>query len=84
MQDDLARIRKRLGGERHQRISAAMAAAFEAQGRDGDLAGHREWVASLLNEYYDPMYEYQLQRRGGQELFRGDREAVIAWAGRAQ
>ena len=80
LQDDLARIRKRLGGERHQRISAMMSAAFEAQWRDGDLAGHREWVASLLSEYYDPMYEYQLQQRGGNELFRGDRAAVIAWA----
>ena len=44
------------------------------------MAGHREWIAFLLEHYYDPMYEYQLQQRDGRVLFRGDREAVINWA----
>ena len=82
MQDDLLRIRKRLGGERHQQASDMMTAAFAQQQRDGDLALHRHWVAFLLEKYYDPMYEYQLSRRDGQQLFRGDRAAVIAWAER--
>ncbi len=80
MQEDLGKIRKRLGGERHQRVSAMMAAAFAAQAADGDLSGHRQWIATLLEQYYDPMYEYQLQQREGRELFRGSREAVISWA----
>lgn len=80
MQQDLSRIRKRLGGERHRQASDMMAAAFAQQQRDGDLALHRHWVAFLLQNYYDSMYEYQLSKRQGQELFRGDRAAVIAWA----
>ena len=82
LQDDLARIRKRLGGERYQRISALMEEAFQLQWREGDLSLHREWVAFLLEKYYDPMYEYQLSQRAGEQLYRGDREAVIARAGR--
>lgn len=80
MQADLLRIRKRLGGERHQQTSEMMAEAFAQQYRDGDLSLHRHWVSFLLEKYYDPMYEYQLSKRDGQQLFCGDRAAVIAWA----
>lgn len=80
LQDDLSRIRKRLGGERYQRMSALMQQAFQLQWREGDLSLHRQWVAFLLEKYYDPMYEYQLSQRAGEQLYRGDREAVICRA----
>ena len=80
MQEDLAKIRKRLGGERYQRVSAMMAGAFAEQASSGDLAGHRQWIAFLLEHYYDPMYEYQLQQREGRVLYSGNREAVVNWA----
>jgi tRNA 2-selenouridine synthase len=31
-------------------------------------------------KYYDPMYEYQLAQRAGRQLFRGNRDEVVAWA----
>jgi tRNA 2-selenouridine synthase len=80
LQDDLGRIRKRLGGERFQQVSDMMAAAFAAQASSGDLSLHREWIAFLLEHYYDPMYDYQLSQRNGEVLFRGNRSAVIEWA----
>jgi tRNA 2-selenouridine synthase len=80
LQQDLFRIRKRLGGERHQMVSAMMDAAFAEQHISGDVSLHRDWVAALLTTYYDPMYEYQLEKRAGKCLFRGNRAAVIAWA----
>lgn len=80
LQQDLSRIRKRLGGERHQRVSQLMSAAFAQQREAGDLAGHREWIVTLLEQYYDPMYEYQLAQRQGAQLFCGDRDGVVAWA----
>lgn len=79
---DLSRIRKRLGGERYKVVSGQMTAAFEQQWHDGDLRGHREWVAALLDQYYDAMYDYQLSKRSGRELFRGTRDEVIEWASR--
>ena len=79
LQQDLLRIRKRLGGERHQQVSEMMAGAFTAQREQGDLSGHRDWIALLLEQYYDPMYEYQLSQRQGEQLFTGNREAVIEW-----
>ena len=80
LQQDLLRIRKRLGGERHQQVSSMMASAFAAQQERGDLSGHRGWIALLLEQYYDPMYEYQLAQRQGAQLLTGNREAVIEWA----
>ena len=82
LQADLARIRKRLGGELHQQVSDMMARAFARQWQDAQLDGHRQWIALLLEKYYDPMYEYQLSKRAGEQLFQGDRQAVIAWAQR--
>ena len=80
LQADLHKIRKRLGGERYQRMSDVMARAFEAQRDSGDLSAHGEWIRFLLENYYDPMYEYQLEQRQGEVLFRGSRLEVTAWA----
>ena len=52
---------------------------FDRQWREGDLSGHREWIARLLGEYYDPMYEYQLSKRQGEQIYRGERRAVVEW-----
>ena len=79
LQEDLSRIRKRLGGARHQAVSTLMTEAFREHWQNDDLSLHREWIAALLEKYYDPMYEYQLEQRAGRQLFRGDRDAVVAW-----
>ena len=80
LQADLARTRKRLGGERYQRVSALMDAAFDAQDATGETTRHREWIGLLLRDYYDPMYDYQMRQRLGQRLTAGDRQAIIAAA----
>ena len=63
-------------------VSDLMAGAFARQWQDGQLDGHRQWIAVLLEKYYDPMYEYQLSQRSGEQLFVGNRQAVIASAQR--
>lgn len=80
LQQDLARISKRLGGERHTQVSEMLDAAFARQWNTGSLEGHQAWIAYLLERYYDPMYEYQLSQRAGAALCRGTREEVVAWA----
>lgn len=78
--DGLDRIRKRLGGARHQSIRALMEAAFDAQAAGRGIELHRAWIRALLTDYYDPMYRYQLEQRQGEILFRGSRQAVIDYA----
>ncbi len=73
LQSDIQRISKRLGGERTARVRGALDEAFWSH----DARLHRAWITMLLEEYYDPMYRYQIDRRQGEIVFRGDREAVL-------
>ncbi|MDU4231945.1 MAG: tRNA 2-selenouridine(34) synthase MnmH, partial [Klebsiella grimontii] len=38
----------------------------------------------LLNEYYDPMYRYQLGKKAEKIIFRGSWQDVAAWLAQAQ
>ncbi len=78
--EGLDRIRKRLGGERHQTIRTLMEQAFVKQRASGDIEEHRAWICALLETYYDPMYSYQLSQRTGEVLYQGRREEVISFA----
>jgi len=79
MADSMQRIRKRLGGERHARLVKMFDAACEAQRQADDIDAHRDWIAFLLRDYYDPMYRYQLSRNPRPVIFRGEADAIRAW-----
>lgn len=72
--DDLTRslqkIHKRLGGVRYQALSEQLQRALSEHQR-GDNSLHREWIRTLLQDYYDPMYDYQLTQKKGPVEFRG-------------
>jgi len=72
----LARLQKRLGGLRHKHYTGLFEQGLAAWLGEGDQSGFREFIAGLLRDYYDPMYDYQLQAKQEQVVFRGDREAV--------
>lgn len=74
----LSNIQKRLGGERYQRLLTIMQMALDEQ-RSGAVALHRDWIAGLLREYYDPMYAYQRESKAARIEFAGDQAAVIAY-----
>jgi tRNA 2-selenouridine synthase len=76
--NSLLAIRKRLGGEGYAAISEQLRAAIKAH-RDGDASGHQEWIKTLLLNYYDPMYAYQLEKKQHRVVFRGSAEEVMAW-----
>jgi len=82
MRHNFDRIRKRLGHENHQRLITHLNNAWEHQQHTGDPAEHRHWIRELLERYYDPMYDYQIERKGDRIVFRGDSEAIIAYLGR--
>ncbi|QTF93117.1 tRNA 2-selenouridine(34) synthase MnmH [Halomonas sp. BM-2019] len=80
----LARLRKRLGGERLARLQRLQQLAFREHAR-GNRQAHEAWLAPLLTEYYDPMYRYQLAKHPEQRFLHvGDwescREAARAWS----
>ena len=75
----LDRIRKRLGGARHQALRAELENALREQQDRNNPDAHQAWIRALLTDYYDPMYDYMLSKRGGEVLFRGRRDEVRAW-----
>ncbi|WP_298452244.1 tRNA 2-selenouridine(34) synthase MnmH [uncultured Marinobacter sp.] len=79
----LERISKRLGGERHRQLKNLMEHALTQQESNGDLEGHDAWIQPLLQDYYDPMYDYQLRQKQGKILARGDSGALLEWAEKA-
>lgn len=66
----LGRIERRLGGARRQAVQAELDRAFAT----GD--GHGAWIERLLEWYYDPMYDYQLERKRSRVAVNGRPEVV--------
>ncbi len=73
----LAGIVKRLGGERYQRLDAIMRQALALQRESGAVDLHRDWIAGLLREYYDPMYAFQRQSKADRIVFAGEQQALV-------
>lgn len=74
----LANIRKRLGGERFQRLHALMQEALAEQARSASVDLHRGWIVGL-REYYDPMYAFQREKKGARIEFAGEQAAVVEY-----
>ncbi len=77
---NLARIKKRLGGDRYQQLEAIFSEATDEFLGSGCADAFRPGIEILLHDYYDPMYDYQQSKREGKVLFRGEQQALIDWA----
>ena len=77
---NLDRIRKRLGGDRHQQLRSEFSESIDVLVDTGNSDGFRPGIELLLTQYYDPMYDYQQNQREGRSIFRGNREELLHWA----
>jgi len=77
---NLQRIRRRLGGDRHQHLQALFTEALDELERSGCADAFRPGIKVLLCDYYDPMYDYQKGLREGRDIFRGEQDELLAWA----
>jgi tRNA 2-selenouridine synthase len=76
--DSLKRVKKRLGGDRYQHINKLMTEALKEQSDNGSIAAHKLWIETLLTSYYDPMYEYQLEKKQHRVIFRGNSHQILS------
>lgn len=72
----LAKVQKRLGGVRYAKALAQMQIALSHQAKTGDGQLHQAWIEFLLNDYYDPMYDYQISQKRERIVFTGNAQAV--------
>lgn len=82
IQRAMDRIVKRIGSERHKQVCNLFEDAVNEQTRSGSLDAYKEWVEYLLSEYYDPMYDYQIEKRSDQIDFRGSSEEILSYLAR--
>ncbi len=77
--DNLTRIRKRLGGNRFKIIHEIFSTALKHLFENGQSEFFDDGIKLLLEEYYDPMYEYQLKKKPVEVIFKGTEAEIIAW-----
>ena len=75
--ESLSKLKKRLGGERFQRLEQAMKNAVKLLDEKGDYQGFAAIFGELLLDYYDPMYDYQMSAKQERIVYNGSREAVL-------
>ncbi|WLD58660.1 tRNA 2-selenouridine(34) synthase MnmH [Salinispirillum sp. LH 10-3-1] len=75
----LQRIRKRLGGERLDRLMLLLPEAVAALRDHQDWGGFDTLIRILLTEYYDPTYEYLMQKAQRPVVARGGHEDLLHW-----
>jgi len=67
----MSRIKRRLGGERYKILYKIFDDALEVQKTTESLQAYKKWIIYLLVEYYDPMYDYQIEKNKERIIFRG-------------
>ncbi|MCP4876412.1 MAG: tRNA 2-selenouridine(34) synthase MnmH [Gammaproteobacteria bacterium] len=78
--DNLARIQKRLGGERYKQVKQCFEKALQCFFKDGSAAEFYPGIKILLEQYYDPMYRYQIQNKQPEIIFEGPEAEFLQWA----
>ncbi len=71
----MKRISRRLGLERYAHLCKIFDEAFRVQSKTNDCELYKEWIIYLLEEYYDPMYDYQIENNTKRIVFKGNADA---------
>jgi len=75
---NIDKIQRRLGGVRHKKLKTMVENAIKKQ-IAGEIESHKEWIKVLLVEYYDPMYDYQLNNKKERIIFKGNKNEVFSF-----
>lgn len=78
--DNLARIQRRLGGEKYKQVKQCFAAALEIFFAGEGADAFNDGIEILLTDYYDPMYRYQLSSKSAPIIFEGPEHEYLKWA----
>jgi len=73
------KIQRRLGGVRHTEIKNIISAAIKQQQSNNNTDLHYDWIKSLLVDYYDPMYDYQIGKKEKRVIFSGTHDEVLQY-----
>jgi len=75
--ESLAKIRKRLGGVRYQELSTILQDALGKYQDASSAVLFLPIIETLLFDYYDPMYAYQINNKKDRIIFEGRVDEII-------
>lgn len=75
----LSKVQKRLGSELYIELQKIFDEACEAYTVDNENHLFKVWIEKLLTHYYDPMYDYQLEKTTIPIIFRGNAQDVVSF-----
>ena len=78
--DNLARIQRRLGGKKYKQVKQCFEAALKEFFANQSVTGFHPGIRTLLVDYYDPMYHYQLANKSVPIIFEGPEGEYLEWA----
>jgi tRNA 2-selenouridine synthase len=73
----LTRIQKRLGNQLYTQLTQLFKEAYSKHASADAKALYLEWISLLLQCYYDPMYDYQIQKSPLHVIFEGNHDDVL-------
>ncbi len=79
LQTSFDKIQRRLGGERYKKLKSLLTDAIQQQISTGSTEHHKEWIKSLLIDYYDPMYDFQTEKKLNRVVFKGSQSDVLSY-----
>ena len=77
--NSLFKIQKRLGGVHYKELLKVLNNAIQKHQKSNDLNEYVPLIESLLVDYYDPMYNYQINKKKNRIIFQGDSKAVFEY-----
>ena len=75
--DNLLRIKKRLGSELYLEFKTLFDEVYNIFLSTKDINVFKPFIQRLLEDYYDPMYDYQIEKTKIPIIFRGDASEVL-------
>ena len=73
-------LNKKLGSNNQMEGDLENAFDIFESSNASNIDGFRKPIQSLLEDYYDPMYDYQMNKRQGEILFQGNMEELVKFA----
>lgn len=79
LNESIDKIQRRLGGVRYQQLKSVLSDALEKHRNNNETEHHKNWIKSLLVDYYDPMYDYQFSKKAERVIFKGSQDEVLEY-----
>ncbi len=76
LHDAVDRIKRRLGNDNYNNVKTLLDKALVEHLKHNNTQHHNDWIRSLLVDYYDPMYDYQLGKKTDRIVYSGTAEQV--------